>query len=74
VLLDLYGTGRYGRTWRDPDRFDPDRFRGRTVGSFEMVPQGGGDQARGRRCPGESVVVEVLHRALRMLTGGCATG
>jgi fatty-acid peroxygenase len=69
VLLDLYGTGRDGRTWRDPDRFDPDRFRGRTVGPFEMVPQGGGDHARGHRCPGESAVVEVPHRALGTLAG-----
>ena len=64
VLLDLYGTGRDPRLWRDPDRFDPDRFRGRAPGAFDMVPQGGGDHMSGHRCPGEAVVNAVLHRSL----------
>lgn len=69
VLFDLYGTNRDPRLWRDPDRFDPDRFRGRAPGEFDLVPQGGGGHMTGHRCPGEAVVLAVLHRSLLLLAG-----
>lgn len=68
VLLDLYGTNRDPRSWRDPDAFNPDRFLGRPIGPFELVPQGGGDHRTGHRCPGEWITIAVLKRAARLLT------
>jgi fatty-acid peroxygenase len=41
-------------------RSGPERFLGREVGAFELVPQGGGDPRTGHRCPGERVTVAVL--------------
>ncbi|WBB69923.1 cytochrome P450 [Micromonospora sp. WMMD812] len=60
VLLDLYGQNHDPRLWPDPYRFDPDRFVGRRIGPFELVPQGGGDPRSGHRCPGEMITVALL--------------
>ncbi|RIV39101.1 cytochrome P450 [Micromonospora radicis] len=63
VLLDLYGQNHDARLWPDPYRFDPDRFVGREIGAFDLIPQGGGDPRTGHRCPGEQITVALL-RAL----------
>jgi fatty-acid peroxygenase len=55
------------RVWKDPDRFDPDRFAGRGVGEFEYVPHGGGDPWQGHRCAGELVTTRLLKVSLREL-------
>lgn len=60
VLLDLYGQNHDPALWEDPFAFRPDRFLGREIGEFELIPQGGGDPRAGHRCPGERVVVGVL--------------
>lgn len=60
VLLDLYGQNHDPGLWDDPYAFRPERFLGREVGAFELVPQGGGDPRTGHRCPGERVTVAVL--------------
>ncbi|KAB2942310.1 MAG: cytochrome P450 [Hyphomicrobium sp.] len=53
VLLDLYGTNHDTRTWRAPEKFDPDRFRKWDPSLYNFIPQGGGDPAVNHRCPGE---------------------
>ncbi|WDZ87789.1 cytochrome P450 [Micromonospora cathayae] len=63
VLLDIYGQHHDDRFWRDPYRFDPERFVGREIDPYELLPQGGGDPATGHRCPGEMITVALL-RAL----------
>lgn len=70
VLFDLYGTNRHPDLWQAPERFDPDRFLGRGIGAYDLVPQGAGGLAEGHRCPGEGVVIALMHRALRLLAGG----
>ncbi|MEV1333280.1 cytochrome P450 [Micromonospora costi] len=60
VLLDLYGQNHDPRLWPDPYRFDPDRFVGREIAPFELVPQGGGDPRTGHRCPGEMITMALL--------------
>ena len=60
VLLDLYGQNHDPELWGDPYTFRPERFLGREIGAFELVPQGGGDPRTGHRCPGEQVTVAVL--------------
>lgn len=39
VLLDLYGTNHDARTWKDPGRFDPERFVGWDGGPFNFIPR-----------------------------------
>ncbi|MFE5794283.1 cytochrome P450 [Streptomyces sp. NPDC056503] len=63
VLLDLYGQNHDPSLWEHPYRFDPHRFGSgdRTRRPLEeLVPQGGGDPARGHRCPGEDITVTAL--------------
>ncbi|MDW5330786.1 cytochrome P450 [Plantactinospora sp. KLBMP9567] len=60
VLLDLYGQNHLPELWPDPYVFDPERFLGREIGAFELVPQGGGDPRTGHRCPGETTTVALL--------------
>lgn len=67
VLLDVTATDRDPRAWDRPDEFRPERFRGRDVDAFSLVPQGGGDHAAGHRCAGEWVTIEVLATAVRAL-------
>ncbi|WP_327302242.1 cytochrome P450 [Streptomyces sp. NBC_01298] len=69
VLLDLYGQNHDATLFEHPYRFDPDRFDPQRLTSPEgpgspllvhLVPQGGGDPARGHRCPGEDITVTAL--------------
>jgi cytochrome P450 len=46
--------------WPDPYAFLPKRFVDRSIGEFDLVPQGGGDPRTGHRCPGEKVTVALL--------------
>jgi len=60
VLLDLYGQNHDAELWPDPYEFRPERFLGREIGEFELVPQGGGDPRTNHRCPGEQLTVSLL--------------
>ncbi|MGY1914369.1 cytochrome P450 [Blastococcus sp. SYSU DS0973] len=67
LLLDLYATNHDARIWGDPEVFRPERFRERTPGPFDLVPQGGGDHATTHRCAGEWPTVRLLERAVGLL-------
>lgn len=67
VLLDLYGTNHDQRLWEAPARFDPDRFRERPPGAYDLVSHGAGDANRTHRCPGERMTVEIIKRATQIL-------
>jgi len=51
--------------WRDPERFNPDRFLDRTPTPFEYVPFGGGY----RRCPGAAFAHNELTIAIGTIMG-----
>jgi cytochrome P450 len=67
VLLDVYGQHHDPRVWPDPYEFRPERFLGRPVGPYELVPQGGGDPRTGDRCPGEKITVSLLGTLVQRL-------
>lgn len=67
VLLDVYGTDHDFRIWEKPDEFHPDRFKDRKIGLFDYVPQGGGDPAKGHRCPGEGITIEIMKTSIDFL-------
>jgi fatty-acid peroxygenase len=69
ILLDLYGTNRHPDAWERGDEFVPDRFAGWDGRSDALVPQGCGDVATGHRCPGEPMVVAIMHASVRALAG-----
>ncbi|MEV4537882.1 cytochrome P450 [Asanoa sp. NPDC049518] len=64
VLLDLYGQNHDPALWKDPYRFEPERFLGPDADAalepFTLVPQGAGNPATGHRCPGEPNTVALL--------------
>jgi fatty-acid peroxygenase len=60
VLLDVYGQHHDPTLWPDPYAFDPQRFIGRQIGAYDLIPQGGGDPHTGHRCPGEWITIGVL--------------
>jgi fatty-acid peroxygenase len=60
VLLDIFGQNHDPELWADPYVFSPERFLGRDIDAFELIPQGGGDPRTGHRCPGEELTVAVL--------------
>lgn len=47
VLLDIYGTNHDPQIWQHPEQFRPDRFASREENLYDMIPQGGGDPAKG---------------------------
>ena len=69
VLLDVYGQHHDERVWPEPYAFRPERFLGRPIGGFELIPQGGGDPRTGHRCPGEQITVALLSTLARRLAG-----
>jgi fatty-acid peroxygenase len=60
VLLDLWGQNHDEELWGDPYTFRPERFLGRDIDPFELVPQGAGDPRTNHRCPGEPMTVSIL--------------
>ena len=60
AILDLYATNRHPSAWNRPDAFDPDRFVGRRIDPYELVPQGGGDHTAHHRCAGEWITMRLL--------------
>lgn len=67
VLLDVYGTSHDSRLWKSPNEFRPERFKEWKSSLFDFIPQGGGDPAKGHRCPGEGITVEVMKVSLDFL-------
>lgn len=68
VLVDAYGLNHDPRVWKDPHRFDPERFRSRDISPYEYLPQGGGDFRLHHRCAGEDVTMVLLTEFTRFLT------
>jgi fatty-acid peroxygenase len=67
VLLDIYGTNHDSRIWKDSYNFKPERFKEWKGNLFDFIPQGGGDPAKGHRCPGEGITVEIMKVSLDLL-------
>ncbi|BBH66403.1 fatty-acid peroxygenase [Actinoplanes sp. OR16] len=68
VLLDVYGQNHDPFLWDDPYVFRPERFLGREIGDFDLIPQGGGDPRTGHRCPGEKITIALLGTLLQHLS------
>ncbi|WP_229073068.1 cytochrome P450 [Actinoplanes sp. DH11] len=68
VLLDVYGQNHDPDLWDDPYAFRPERFLGREIGDFDLIPQGGGDPRTGHRCPGEKITVALLGTLVQRLS------
>src|SRR5699024_620964 len=66
TLLDLYGTNHDPNIWKEPDTFNPDRFKTRQENKYDFIPQGGGDYLESHRCPGERVTLEMMKVALNI--------
>lgn len=67
VLLDIYGTNRDDRQWERPEVFWPERFRGRALGKYGFIPQGGGDFLANHRCAGEWITIGAMKVCLNFL-------
>ncbi|MDB8801116.1 cytochrome P450 [Romboutsia sp. 1001216sp1] len=67
VILDIYGTNHDSRIWEKPFEFIPERFKERNESLFDFIPQGGGDPAKGHRCPGEKITIEIMKASIDFL-------
>ncbi|WP_274365773.1 cytochrome P450 [Paenibacillus thermotolerans] len=67
VFLDMYGTNHDSRIWDHPNEFRPERFTDWNGDLYKFIPQGGGDPAKGHRCPGEGITVEIMKASLDFL-------
>lgn len=72
VLLDLYGTNHHRALWPSPEEFRPERFTGWRGDPYSFIPQGGGEHLGGHRCAGEWVTIELMKRAVTILTTAMA--
>ncbi|WP_435769707.1 cytochrome P450 [Nocardioides sp. SYSU DS0651] len=67
VVLDILGTNRDPGLWDRPEEFRPERFLDREPTAWDYVPHGGGDPARGHRCPGEPIAGSLLEVTIQHL-------
>ncbi|KAK9697390.1 hypothetical protein RND81_08G035200 [Saponaria officinalis] len=67
VFINAWAIGRDAENWKDPDKFNPERFEGSLVdykgNYFELIPFGAGR----RMCPGIGLGVATIELALAML-------
>ncbi|HEX6196132.1 MAG TPA: cytochrome P450 [Jiangellaceae bacterium] len=70
TLLDVYGTLHDHRLWERPYEFRPDRFKAPYDATYALIPQGGGDAETSHRCAGETITLEIMRRAAKMLCRG----
>jgi fatty-acid peroxygenase len=68
AVLDVYGTLRDPHVWPRPNEFLADRFLGRDITPFDLIPSGGGEHWTGHRCAGEWLTIEALRQAALVLT------
>lgn len=69
VVLDILGTNLDEQSWDDPERFDPERFRGVDYEAIPaFIPHGGADVATGHRCPGEKLAIAGLAAGIAVLS------
>lgn len=68
VFLDVYGTNHDERIWKNPNEFHPERFTFRDGNPYDLIPQGGGDPAKGHRCPGEWITITLLKTGMEFIT------
>ncbi len=70
VILDIYGTCHDPRLFEDPDSFQPERFRGWSwdESPYSLIAQGAGLHETSHRCPGEWSTVELMKRAVKILS------
>lgn len=67
VFLDIYGTNHDPSIWKYPNLFQPKNFKNHPLTPFDFIPQGGGNDKLGTRCPGEQITVELLKESLDFL-------
>ncbi len=67
VVLDLYGTNHDPNLWVNPDKFEPERFMHCHENFYKFIPQGAGDPAKGHRCSGEEITVEIIKATIEFL-------
>ncbi|PKI51523.1 hypothetical protein CRG98_028083 [Punica granatum] len=67
ILVNVWAVGRDPDTWKDPNKFIPERFLGLDIDvkgqNFELLPFGGGR----RICPGLPLAIRMLHLMLSSL-------
>lgn len=68
VLLDLYGTNHHSDSWKEPNKFWPERFKDWDRSAFNFIPQGGGDHHKNHRCAGEWITIEAMKLGINFLT------
>ncbi|MBV6623013.1 MAG: cytochrome P450 [Rivularia sp. (in: Bacteria)] len=68
VILDLYGTNHDARLWKQPQQFQPERFRNWDGSAFNFIPQGGGDYHQNHRCAGEWITIAIMKAILKLMS------
>ena len=68
VLLDVYGTDRDEKSWKDADEFKPERFKTWDQSPYNFIPHGGGSFYEHHRCPGEWTTIEAMKLAAKIMT------
>lgn len=66
VMLDLFATNHHPQYWQRPWTFDPKRYERESPEA--VVAQGAGPIATTHRCPGEPATVDLLERAVQLLS------
>lgn len=67
TLLDLYGTNHDPKIWKEPETFNPERFRNREENAYNFIPQGGGGYIENHRCAGEWITMQIVEASIDFL-------
>jgi fatty-acid peroxygenase len=68
AILDIYGTNHDPSIWKNPEEFNPERFREWNGSAYNFIPQGGGIHEVNHRCPGEWMTIALLKKSMWFLS------